>query len=269
MISIITPVWNGSKFIESCIDNVIGQHCHDIEHVIIDGLSDDNTVDIIKRYAEKYCHIRLLSEKDRGQADAMNKGIALAKGEIIGFLNVDDYYEPGVLSRISDIFKALPEPSIAVANCNVWGNEGNLLYTVKPARLKLEQLLVGPRINIYPVNPSEYFYHKSLHDKIGCFNVEDHYAMDLDFLLRAIQAAHVRYFDEIWGNFRLIQGTKTFSDRSVPSNTNRYIEVIRLYKKDLPCYLKRFFWFYKSAQAIQFIFRYLNRYLKGTARSTR
>jgi glycosyltransferase involved in cell wall biosynthesis len=96
MISIITPVFNGEKFIASCIKNVIGQNCPYAEHIIIDGASTDSTASIVKTFADRYPHIRWVSEKDRGQSDAMNKGIALAQGTILGFLNVDDYYEPNV-----------------------------------------------------------------------------------------------------------------------------------------------------------------------------
>ncbi len=114
MISVITPVYNGEKFIESCIQVVIDQNCPNVEHIImdVDGGSTDRTVEIIKKYAEKYPYIRWISEKDKGQSDAMNRGIAMAKGEILAILNVDDYYEPNVLNQISKIFETLPEPSL-------------------------------------------------------------------------------------------------------------------------------------------------------------
>jgi len=128
MISVITPVYNGERFIEACIQVVIDQQCSDVEHIIMDGGSKDGTVDIIKRYAEQYSHIRWLSEKDQGQSDAMNKGIAMAKGEILAILNVDDYYEPNVLKRVTEIFKILPEPSLLVGNCNIWDSNGFKVY---------------------------------------------------------------------------------------------------------------------------------------------
>ena len=89
-LSIITPVFNGIRFIESCIINVIEQKCPNLEHIIVDGGSTDGTVEIITSYAERYEHIKWVSEKDHGQSDAMNKGIAKALGSILGFLNVDD-----------------------------------------------------------------------------------------------------------------------------------------------------------------------------------
>lgn len=233
MISVITPVYNGERFIESCIKVVIDQACPDVEHIIMDGGSTDRTVEIIKQYAQEYPHIRWISEKDKGQSDAMNKGIAIAKGEILGILNVDDFYEPNVLNRISKIFKDLPEPSLLVGNCNLWNDEGNLIDVNKPAKLNLAHLLTGWWHKYpFPYNPSAYFYHTSLHQIIGPYDVNDHYSMDLDFILRAVQVATVKYVDETWGNWRIIRGTKTLDSGEQVFYRNE--RLLRAYRKDLP-----------------------------------
>jgi len=231
MISVITPVYNGEKFIESCIKVVIDQACPGVEHIIVDGGSTDQTVDIIKHYAKQYLHIRWISEKDRGQSDAMNKGIAMAKGEILAILNVDDYYEPNALKRVSEIFRTLPEPSLLVGNCNVWNDEGELAHFNRPAKLKLTQLLSGFR-SPFPMNPSAYFYHTSLHQKIGLYDIDEHYIMDLDFISRAIQIATVKYIDETLGNYRMIEGTKTIKDLG-HSHQMRFRNLRKKYSKDL------------------------------------
>ena len=210
MISVITAVYNGEKFINCCLDSVIKQQCSETEHIIIDGGSVDKTLKIVKEYSENYDHIRWISETDAGQSDAMNKGIAIAKGSIIGFLNADDFYEADVLNRIVEIFTHLSEPALVVGNCNVWGNSGELRDINKPSKLRLCDLIKGPHINRLPENPSAYFYHKSLHDHIGLYDIDDHYSMDVDFLFRAVQKASVSYYNEVWGNFRLIEGTKTY-----------------------------------------------------------
>lgn len=233
-LSIITPVFNGIRFIESCILNVIEQNCADIEHIIIDGQSTDGTLEVIKRYAQRHPHIRWISEKDRGQSDAMNKGIHLAHGHILGFLNVDDFYEPNILSRIVDLFQTRPEPSLLVGNCYRWNDKGEIYQTNKPAKLDLSDLLLGWNINPFPVNPSQYFYHKSLHQKVGPYNAEEHFTMDIDFLIRAVQTAHVTYYDEFWGNYRFIEGTKTFQDTADNLCTQRFEATLHKYKKQLP-----------------------------------
>jgi glycosyltransferase involved in cell wall biosynthesis len=239
MISVITPVYNGERFIEACILVVIDQECPDLEHIIVDGGSTDTTVEIVKRYAQQYPHIRWISEKDKGQSDAMNKGIAMARGEIIAFLNVDDYYEPNVLNRVLEIFKTLPEPSLLVGNCNVWNDKGQIEFFNKPAKLKITDLLLGFEINPHPVNPSAYFYHASLHQKIGLYKVDEHYVMDLDFLLRAVQVAKVKYVDETFGNYRAIEGTKTINDKKAGQSEERYEKLLTTYKEKLPQVCKR------------------------------
>lgn len=237
MISIITPVLNGERFIESCIKNVIHQNCPSAQHIIIDGGSTDSTVSIIQAYAGRYPHLRWISEKDRGQSDAMNRGVALAQGGILGFLNVDDYYEIGALQRMSDLFRTLPEPSLLVGNCNVWGDDEVLLGVNKPSRLRMADLLIGDEARYpFPVNPSAYFYHKTLHEKIGLYDTEEQYAMDIDFLLRAIPHVHVVHLDEVLGNYRLIRGTKTFADMEAGRMDARLQQLILRHKKELPYY---------------------------------
>jgi glycosyltransferase involved in cell wall biosynthesis len=207
MLSIITPVYNGKRFIEACIQNVIDQESPDVEHIIVDAGSADGTIDVIKRYANEYEHIQWISEPDKGQSDAMNKGISMAKNEIISFLNVDDFYELGALKRITSIWQNFPVPTLLVGNCRILGDEDQLLSVNCPKKLDVFSLvsLKAP----FPLNPSAYFYHKSLHEEIGPYLIDEHYLMDLDFILKAIPSSNVVYCNEIWGNHRQIEGTKT------------------------------------------------------------
>ena len=234
-LSVITPVFNGTRFIELCIKNVIGQNCPDVEHIIVDGDSSDGTVEVIMRYAAQYSHIRWISEKDRGQSDAMNKGIAMANGTIIGFLNVDDYYEPDTLNWVVERFGDLPEPSLLVGNCNVLGDDGSIQWINKPAHLRLRQLLTADESRYpFPVNPSAYFYHRTLHDEINMFDLEQHHTMDIDFILKALLVAHCTYIDKVLGNYRYIPGTKTYDDLHNGTGDARFKELIAKHKKHLP-----------------------------------
>lgn len=160
----------------------------------------------------------------------MNKGLRLAKGEIIGFLNVDDSYEQHTLNRVMEIFPKLPEPSLVVGNCNVWDENGRLLYVNRPSKLLLKEILSG---NPFPVNPSSYFYHKSLHSRIGNFETLEDYAMDVDFILRAVQAAHITYVNEIWGNFLFCEGTKTYGEMYKNHAFKRLKKLFRKYRENL------------------------------------
>lgn len=233
MISVITPVLNGERFIEACIQVVIDQACPDAEHIVVDGGSQDRTVEIIQWHALKYPHIRWISEPDRGQSDALNKGIGLARGSILSILNVDDYYEPDVLNRISEIFTSLPEPSLLVGNCNVWDDRGDLWYVNKPSHLKLTDLLLGWDVHPHPVNPSAYFYHASLHNKIGRYKEDMQVGQDLPFLLSAVQVATVKYVDDVWGNYRMIEGTLTFNAWKSGEGEERKERIVEAYLKEL------------------------------------
>jgi glycosyltransferase involved in cell wall biosynthesis len=208
MISVITPVYNGEKFIESCIQNVIDQNCNEIEHIIIDGGSTDKTVDVIQDYASRYPHIRWISEKDKGQSDAMNKAIRIANGKVIGILNVDDYYEPNTLSTVKQLFENLPEPTLLVGNCHVW-TEGNRSWISRPHHLSFTNILIG---RTHLVNPAAYFYHTSLHQQIGDYKLDEHYALDLDFVIRAAKVANLKYVNINFGNYRMYTETKTMQD---------------------------------------------------------
>lgn len=255
-LSIITVVLNGADFIESCLKNVIAQDCPRAEHLVIDGGSRDATISIVETFMSHYPHIRLLSEPGLNQAAAMNRGAALAQGEIIGFLNDDDYYNPGVLKRILGLFDQLPEPAFLVGNCNIRDLDEKIIEVNKPQKLELRDLLTGNQFCPHPVNPSAYFYHKSLHRIIGPYRTDENYALDLDFILRAIQKAHVRYLDETWGNFRFIAGTKTFEDNLANEAERRERQVLDAFYRwlSLPdkMYIKGGRFYYKSKQAFRF-----------------
>lgn len=211
ILSVITPVYNGEKFISGCIELVSAQNCAEIEHIIVDGSSTDGTVEIVREKADRYPYLRWISEPDLGQSDAMNKGIALARAEYIGFLNADDFYEPGALCRVVEIIKDLPAPRFIVGACNVLTVDDKLLYVNRPRVLKFENIVVNEQqIWPFPHNPSAYFYPKSVHDVIGLYNIESHFCMDFEFILAVTQVIEPLYIDIALGNFRLIPGTKTF-----------------------------------------------------------
>jgi len=225
-ISIITPVFNGASYIEACLENVIHQQCTSVEHLIMDGASTDGTVEIVKEWASEWPHIRLVSEKDQGQSDAMNKGIKRANGSVISFLNVDDYYEANVLNRIIQLFEDLPEPSFVCGNLNIWNPDGSFKHYNRPDKVTLPEL-ISDRFE-WPYNPSAYFYHKSLHDVVGMYNVDNHYCMDYEFILNVARNSKIRYLDETWGNFCVVVNSKTYNSHfGLPDTAMQAGEVLR------------------------------------------
>lgn len=209
-LSIITPVYNSAQFIESCIQNVIAQKCPIAEHIIIDGGSTDGTLEIIKKYAGQYSHIRWISEKDRGQSDAMNKGIEMAKGEVLGFLNADDAYFPFTLNHVMSIFAIRPGYHFISGNCKVFDINGNLLFINRPHRLKSYHLY--SYLEPFPINPAAYFYRKNIHETVGFYSVENQFNMDYEFILKACLAFNFVYVNEDWGYMVHHAGAKTIID---------------------------------------------------------
>lgn len=244
LISIITPVFNGEHYIAACIENVIAQGFDQVEHLIVDGGSTDNTVAIIQDHAARYPHIRWMSEKDRGQSDAMNKGIGMARGEFISFLNADDFYEKGAFVRIGQLVTSFRsgerENLFFLANCRVVDEKGNFLFLNRPGKLHYSLMLTGMHIEGNPINPAAYFYHKSLHDQVGPYRVEEHNHMDLEFILRVMPIATVRYFDEIWGNFRWYEGTKTAAGAQAGVLIDNVRTILRAFHPSLRWHQKLF-----------------------------
>lgn len=233
-LSIITAVYNNATFIGECIENVLSQSYEFVEHIIVDGGSTDGTREIIERYAQQHQHICWLSEEDKGQSHAINKGLQLAKGSVVSLLNVDDYYEPDVFCKIVSMLENAPKPSILVGNCNVWGENGRHLYVNRPDKLNLEDLLLGFHINPFPINPSAYFYHASLHEFIGPYDTDEQYVLDVDFLFRAVNTANVKYIDEVLGNYRMLPGTKTVESFRDGQNLGGVERLIKKYRRQLP-----------------------------------
>lgn len=210
VLSIITPVFNSAQYIRDCIQNVAVQQCDQAEHIIVDGGSTDGTIEIIQELASQYSHIRWVSEKDQGQSDAMNKGIRLAKGAFIGFLNADDLYEPGILKRVASIMQEPhPVPTLLLGKNRQIDDNGKILGVQQSTSISLETVIRFWQPSAFPANPVAYFYHKKLHDIIGEYNVNHHYIMDYDFFLRASSIVHVKYFNEIWGTYRMVPEAKT------------------------------------------------------------
>lgn len=174
-ISIITPVYNAEKTIERTIQSVINQQIDsELEYIIIDGASTDNTLNIINRYSP---YLRLISAKDNGVYDAMNKGIALATGDVIGIINSDDWYNNGALKVVEQAFSNNPHVSIVHSPVNNY-LAGKYLSTFQPGNL--ENLV----FKITVAHPS-CFIKRELYNEIGGFDLSYSIAADYDLIFRA------------------------------------------------------------------------------------
>jgi len=267
LLSIITPVYNNVAYIAKAIENYLSQACADSELIIVDGGSTDATIDVIKAYANIHSSITWISEQDQGQSDAMNKGIKLAKGKYISFLNVDDYYSDGCLNEVCQILKQNPEINYLVGDCNVWDQLGKLIYVNRPSKIKKWHVYSGFH---FSVNPSAYFYQKSLHDKVGLYPLENHFNMDLEMILRFCRVTNFDYYPKIWGNFRMLPNAKTFEDQDTNQLEVRKQLLLKRHQKKQTLVIQFFTKFYIIKRVYQpKISRFISVYLDKIKLETR
>jgi glycosyltransferase involved in cell wall biosynthesis len=138
-ISIITPSYNQAAYLEQTLRSVLEQDVPGMEYIVIDGASTDGSVEIIQRYANRLAY--WISEKDRGQAEAINKGFARAKGEIVAWLNSDDYYLPGAVAAALKAFDENPDVVLVYADMLAVDEQGQTTNELKYRSLTLEDLL--------------------------------------------------------------------------------------------------------------------------------
>ena len=197
LISIITVCYNSKKYICSAIESVLAQTYPNIEYIVIDGASKDNTIDVIKKYEPKFNgRMKWVSEPDKGIYDAMNKGILMATGEIIGILNSDDFYiDNSVIADIVSVFESKKTDSVFADIYCVDDQD-----TQKITRIGTYKNL--KRIDFYlgwlPGHPG-FFVKKEIYDKYGLFDLSYKLAADYDLLLRflfknSISSFHLKRF---------------------------------------------------------------------------
>jgi glycosyltransferase involved in cell wall biosynthesis len=188
-VSIITVCYNSSQYIRSAIDSVLSQAYADIEYIIIDGGSDDGTLKIVKQFAGKIQHI--VSEPDKGIYDAMNKGVALATGDIIGVLNSDDFYpHKNVISDVVDVFKRNADIDLLLGNVDFVAAE-NL---IKPVRT-YSSFKFSPwkmRFGFMPAHPAA-FIKRSAYQEIGLYKLGYKIAADFDMFIRMLVQHKFKY----------------------------------------------------------------------------
>jgi glycosyltransferase involved in cell wall biosynthesis len=177
-ISVVTPSYNQGHYLEETINSVLGQGYPNLEYIIIDGGSTDHSVEVIRKYA-KYLRY-WVSERDEGQAQAINKGFARAEGEILGWLNSDDCYLPGTLSYVARQLTP-PQPQIVFGNC-VHLTEGTNL--VEGSHVKHFSQRYDLSLTDYIIQPSS-FWTRSAWETVGPLNEAMHFAFDWEWFLRA------------------------------------------------------------------------------------
>jgi glycosyltransferase involved in cell wall biosynthesis len=207
-ISIITPSFNQGQFIEQTIDSVLSQNYSALEYIIIDGGSTDNSVEIIKKYEKHLTY--WVSEPDRGQTHAINKGLAITQGELFNWINSDDYYEPGVFDKLSDYFSD--------SNVNVVCGKGNIVSEegkyMRQSRGSDVYNSLSKTIGYARMDQPETFFRRSVLTQTGLLNDELHYLMDRDLWIKYLFSfglSGIQEVDDTFINFRMHHESKTGS----------------------------------------------------------
>ncbi|MDP2966078.1 MAG: glycosyltransferase family 2 protein [Pelolinea sp.] len=205
LVTIVTPSYNQAMYLEETIQSVLAQTYPSIEYIIMDGGSTDGSLEIIKKYTPKLAH--WVSEKDRGQTDAINKGFALAKGEVLAWLNSDDTFLPNALEEAVKFLSAHPETGLIYGDANYIDEKSKVIGRFPAAQTDLAKLRRG-YVHI-PQQAS--FFRKSLWDQAGPLDPEFFFAMDYDLWVRLAALSGLKYIPRIWANFRLHADAKTIT----------------------------------------------------------
>jgi len=212
-ISIVTATLNRKDLLERCIEGVARQNYEDKEHVIVDGNSTDGTVEMLESLAARYPHLKWISEPDRGISDALNKGLALATGEVIGVNGDDDCYEPGVFEIVAAEFAPDPAVGVVAGSCAHVRNDGTIAFTSKAGFTNRHELIEYWKhwgTSVFLPAPSTFFRMKAV-DLVGGFEETDRYAMDYHHWIKITENFEVRIIDKVLARFRYDEGSVTFS----------------------------------------------------------
>lgn len=192
LLSIVTVVFNGATHLDQAIRSVIDQTYPNIEYLIIDGGSSDGTLDIIKSNEARIDY--WVSEPDKGIYDALNKGLTRVKGDLIGLLSADDYYEPDVLRLVANAFADAAAPGIYFGNSYILQEDLGLRY-LSIARLQLWRGMTFKH--------QAMFIDRQIHQRIGLYNISYRIAGDYEFVLRAMKnQVPFYYIDHALVNYR-------------------------------------------------------------------
>ncbi|MBN3940369.1 MAG: glycosyltransferase family 2 protein [Nostoc sp.] len=264
--SIVTPSYNQAAFIGETIESVISQAGEfEIEYFVMDGGSSDGSIEVIKKYAdlvsaEKWtvqCRgisIKWYSQKDKGQSDAINQGLRQATGDIVSYINSDDLYCPGAFERIAKEFSDRPEADFIYGDGDVIDEVGNLQWEwlSRPYNhsLMTSYHFLWNDFTNYIMQQAT-FWRKSVINKIGYFDESFHYAMDVEYWVRAgdagLKLIHRPYKV---GKFRLIKGTKSLSSPTV--FWEDYLEIFRRYRGSQSLSIFFAYYYYNLAKEVDF-----------------
>jgi glycosyltransferase involved in cell wall biosynthesis len=182
-ISIVTPSLNQGKFLEQTIHSVLSQKYPSLEYIVMDGGSSDNTLDVLRSCSDQ---VKWVSEKDKGQTDAINKGLRMASGEIAAYLNADDLLLPGALEKVARTFREHPDAMWVTGKCRIITETGRETRKLITAYKNFWLQMHRPSflfVTDYVSQPAT-FWQAGLLSEVGYLDESLHYALDYEYFLR-------------------------------------------------------------------------------------
>ncbi len=215
LVSIITVCYNSEKTIRRTIESVYGQTYQNIEYIIVDGKSSDRTMQIVNEYKPLFGErLKIISEPDKGIYDAMNKGISLAKGNVIGIINSDDYYEK---SAVEVVINHLTNEKYQL----LYG----MLRFMKGDKVNFISLVTPEFLEERPINHPSCFVTKSVYEDFGNYNMEYRYVADYDFCYRLKKSEKIHFIP-------IYEILASFTEGGVSSTYKSDIEYLRFKRKN-------------------------------------
>lgn len=211
-VSIITPSFNQGQFLEASIRSVLEQDYPNLEYIIVDGGSKDESVEIIKKYQDRLAW--WVSEKDKGHADALNKGFSHATGEILAWLNSDDIYFPNAVSEAVAILTSRPEVGMVYGDADLIDDSGKTVGQFGSKQTSYKQMLRGS----VHIPQATTFFRTNLWHQVGPLDLTLFFSFDYDLWVKLAKVSQILYVPKRWAKFRIHGAGKTIvnDDRCYP-----------------------------------------------------
>jgi glycosyltransferase involved in cell wall biosynthesis len=207
LVSVITPVLNGKRYLATCIESVLSQSYPNIEHVVVDGGSTDGTLEMLAEYSSKYpARVRYMTGKDKNPEDAWNKGICASKGDILGWLGSDDVYLPGAVEAVVDFFRMNPDAAFVFGGFDTIDEQGNVLERNMSKDFDFDEALN----DTCWIPTTSAFYTREVVQNIGLLDTELVPA-DFDYWIRIAKVYRPYRIHKALSQFRIHPGSITGS----------------------------------------------------------